>query len=44
MKILLLGANGYLGPHVIAAIGDDHELLITDLDDNGPSGAKITVK
>ena len=40
MKILLLGANGYLGPHVIAAIGDDHELLITDLDDNGPSGAK----
>ena len=40
MKILLLGANGYLGPHVIEAIGGDHELLITDLDDDGPSGAK----
>ena len=40
MKVLLLGANGYLGPHVIEAIGGEHELLITDLDDNGASGAK----
>ncbi|MDA1312871.1 MAG: NAD(P)-dependent oxidoreductase [Acidobacteria bacterium] len=31
MKALILGANGYLGPHVIKALEADHELLITDI-------------
>ena len=31
MKVLVIGANGYLGPHVVKAIGKHHELLITDI-------------
>jgi nucleoside-diphosphate-sugar epimerase len=31
MKVLILGANGYLGPHVVKALEPHHELLITDI-------------
>ncbi|MBI4220844.1 MAG: NAD-dependent epimerase, partial [Chloroflexi bacterium] len=31
MKILVLGANGMLGPWVIQALRDRHELLLTDI-------------
>lgn len=31
MKILILGASGMLGPWVIDAFGDRHELLLTDI-------------
>ena len=31
MKILIIGANGYLGPHVVKALENHHELLITDI-------------
>ena len=31
MKALILGANGYLGPHVVKALEGEHELLITDI-------------
>jgi hypothetical protein len=31
MKVLILGANGYLGPHVIKALEAEHELRITDI-------------
>jgi nucleoside-diphosphate-sugar epimerase len=31
MKVLILGANGYLGPHVVKALEEEHELLITDI-------------
>jgi hypothetical protein len=31
MKVLLLGANGYLGPHVIKALEPHHELRVTDI-------------
>jgi hypothetical protein len=31
MKVLILGANGYLGPHVIRALESQHELRITDI-------------
>ncbi len=31
MKVLLLGANGYLGPHVVKALESSHELLLTDI-------------
>src|SRR5262245_12487441 len=31
MKVLLLGANGYLGPHVVRALQSRHELRITDI-------------
>jgi NAD dependent epimerase/dehydratase family len=31
MKVLLLGANGYLGPHVVNALESGHELRITDI-------------
>lgn len=31
MKVLLLGANGYLGPHVVAALAPHHALRITDI-------------
>lgn len=31
MTVLVLGANGYLGPHVIKALAPDHRLRITDI-------------
>ena len=31
MKVLVIGANGYLGPHVVRALENHHELLITDI-------------
>jgi len=31
MKVLLLGANGYLGPHVVKALEPHHELRVTDI-------------
>ena len=31
MRILLLGGNGYLGPHVVRELERDHELVVTDL-------------
>lgn len=31
MKVLLLGANGYLGPHVVKALESSHDLLLTDI-------------
>lgn len=31
MNVLLLGAHGYLGPHVVAALAPHHHLRITDI-------------
>jgi hypothetical protein len=31
MNVLLLGANGYLGPHVVKALAPHHHLRITDI-------------
>lgn len=31
MNVLLIGANGYLGPHVVKAIAPRHRLRITDI-------------
>ena len=31
MNILVLGANGYLGPHVVKALEDEHILRLTDI-------------
>jgi NAD dependent epimerase/dehydratase family len=31
MKVLILGANGYLGPHVVKALEPHHELRISDI-------------
>ena len=31
MKALIIGANGYLGPHVVKALEQHHELRITDI-------------
>ena len=31
MKVLILGANGYLGPHVVKALESQHELRLTDI-------------
>lgn len=31
MKVLLLGGNGFMGPHVVKAIENEHELRITDI-------------
>jgi hypothetical protein len=31
MKILIIGANGYLGPHVVKALEPHHELRVTDI-------------
>lgn len=33
MKVLVLGANGMLGPHVIKALQEKHELRLTDIND-----------
>ena len=31
MKVLILGGTGYLGPHVVQALGPHHQLLVTDV-------------
>jgi hypothetical protein len=31
LKVLILGANGYLGPHVVKALEPHHELRVTDI-------------
>ena len=31
MKVLIIGATGYLGPHVVKALEDHHQLLLTDI-------------
>jgi hypothetical protein len=31
MNVLLIGANGYMGPHVVRALADNHRLRITDV-------------
>ena len=31
MKVLIVGANGYLGPHVVKALAPYHQLRITDI-------------
>jgi nucleoside-diphosphate-sugar epimerase len=36
MKVLILGANGYLGPHVVKALEPHHELRVTDI--KAPAG------
>ena len=33
MKVLILGANGMLGPHVIKALEDRHELRLSDINE-----------
>ena len=33
MKILILGSNGMLGPYVERALQNDHDLLLTDVED-----------
>ena len=33
MKVLVLGANGQLGPHVVRALEGEHELRLTDVND-----------
>ena len=33
MKVLILGANGMLGPHVVKALEMDHTLRLTDVND-----------
>ena len=33
MKVLILGANGMLGPHVVKALEGRHELRLTDIND-----------
>ena len=33
MNILVLGANGYLGPHVVRALEGEHTLRLTDIND-----------
>ena len=33
MKVLVLGANGQLGPHVVKALEGEHEMRLTDVND-----------
>ncbi len=33
MKVLILGGNGMMGPHVVKALEGEHELHITDIND-----------
>ena len=33
MRVLLIGANGMLGPHVVKALGNIHQLRLTDIND-----------
>jgi nucleoside-diphosphate-sugar epimerase len=37
MRVLILGGNGFLGPHVVRELERDHELLVTDM---GPVDTK----
>ena len=37
MNVLVLGANGQLGPHVVKAIEGEHSLRLTDINDYGGS-------
>ncbi len=41
MNVLLIGANGYLGPHVVEALAPRHDLRITDI---RPAPAEIKRK
>lgn len=41
MNVLLIGANGYLGPHVVKALAPHHRLRITDVK---PAPAEIKAK
>ena len=46
MKILILGANGFLGPHVVKALEGEHTLRLTDineLDDTPHEYLKVDV-
>ena len=36
MNVLLIGANGYLGPHVIKELAADYHLRITDITPPSP--------
>jgi hypothetical protein len=36
MNVLLIGANGYLGPHVVKALAPQHHLRITDIKPASP--------
>jgi hypothetical protein len=36
MRVLLLGGNGQMGPHVVRALAGRHDLLVTDVSD-GPA-------
>lgn len=36
MNVLLLGANGYMGPHVVRALAGEHRLRITDVQPPAP--------
>ena len=38
MKVLILGAAGYLGPHVVRALEGRHELRLTDIKESGDGG------
>ena len=33
MKVLILGGNGYLGPHVVKALEPYYTLRVTDIND-----------
>jgi hypothetical protein len=39
MNVLIIGANGYLGPHVVEALAPHHHLCITDVQPP-PAGSK----
>ena len=41
MKVLIIGANGYLGPHVVRALAPHHQLRITDIK---PAPAEVRQK
>ena len=44
MKILILGSNGMLGPHVERVLQEDHQLLLTDVGKtyDGPNAVSYT--
>ena len=41
MKILILGSNGMLGPYVERVLQNDHDLLLTDVDDEYDRGIQF---
>ena len=43
MRVLLLGGNGYLGPHVVAELERDPELVLTDITPIQPPHAAMGV-